>query len=806
VTRTTVAEAATTRLRPRSGRRSQLPAAEAPQQAGPASALPADEVFSLVLQLPMVAELPAERRNSQTWGVPVVLAWLQQHPGESWQERWLAAGADQEDGWLDDLAGDDPRKPSTKRSAMVYAVDYLMLTRVILPAHSYLASHKPHALLRWARQHLCPDSFARLEQAGAEMGMRPHQVHDGLTVISRIVLHTGRDIDQLTGEDIYQHRNFYHALGRRRCGNAAAWELLAHIGVLPAGSRLDAGTRLGQRPAEAIADYHQVQSQRIRGVLIRYLSERLPAMDYSSWRMLAGELAGLFWADIERHHPGIETLRLPPDVADGWKQRLRTWTAADGTTRERKHYLAVLAQVRAFYLDIQEWALEDPSWAEWAAPSPVRRSELAGMAKARRKTVSEMHQRVRERLPHLQRLAGSASGHLAAQAALLAAAAPVPVGQEFTHEGVTWRRAIPKAQLQDPIRRRDDHVVVEDAAGGMVNVTEDEDYAFWTWAVIETLRHTGVRHEELLEITQLAITSYRLPRTGEAIPLLQIVPSKSNEERLLLVSPELASVLASIIKRLRDNNNGRVPLVARYDPHEKVTGPPLPHLFQRKNAWRPSVIGPSVIGRMLNDALARAGITDAAGQSLRYTAHDFRRMFATEAVTGGLPVHIAAKILGHRNIATVESYIAVFQDDLVRTYRAFLDKRRAVRPEAEYREPTDEEWHEFEEHFEKRRLEIGTCGRPYGTPCAHEHACIRCAMLRPDPAARGRLTEIIKNLADRISEARINGWLGEVEGLQISLHAARAKLAAIDRAARNNTGPTDLGMPAIPPARQERHP
>jgi hypothetical protein len=57
-------------------------------------------------------------------------------------------------------------------------------------------------------------------------------------------------------------------------------------------------------------------------------------------------------------------------------------------------------------------------------------------------------------------------------------------------------------------------------------------------------------------------------------------------------------------------------------------------------------------------------------------------------------------------------------------------------------------------NFEKRKLELGTCGRPYGTPCAHEHACIRCPMLRPDPSARGRLTQIIANLADRIAEAR----------------------------------------------------
>jgi hypothetical protein len=77
-------------------------------------------------------------------------------------------------------------------------------------------------------------------------------------------------------------------------------------------------------------------------------------------------------------------------------------------------------------------------------------------------------------------------------------------------------------------------------------------------------------------------------------------------------------------------------------------------------------------------------------------------------------------------------------------------------------------------------------------------------MLRPDPAARDRLIEIIKNLADRIAEARINGWLGEVEGLQVSLNAARSKLSALDRTARNaSPGAADLGMPAVRPAGQE---
>ena len=59
-------------------------------------------------------------------------------------------------------------------------------------------------------------------------------------------------------------------------------------------------------------------------------------------------------------------------------------------------------------------------------------------------------------------------------------------------------------------------------------------------------------------------------------------------------------------------------------------------------------------------------------------------------------MHIAARILGHKSLTTTKTYMAVFQDDLIRSYRAFLDKRRAARPAEEYREPTDQEWQEFQ--------------------------------------------------------------------------------------------------------------
>jgi hypothetical protein len=179
-------------------------------------------------------------------------------------------------------------------------------------------------------------------------------------------------------------------------------------------------------------------------------------------------------------------------------------------------------------------------------------------------------------------------------------------------------------------------------------------------------------------------------------------------------------------------------------------------------------------------------------------------MFTTAAVTGGLPVHIAARLLGHKSIATTEAYLAVFQEDLIRSYRLFLDKRRATRPIEEYREPTEQEWREFQQHFQVRKLELGDCGRPYGSPCQHEHSCIRCPMLRVSPTQRPRLIEIIQNLADRITEARMNEWLGEVQGLQVSLIAAKGKLANLDRnlermRTNRSCGTTDLGMPVIAP-------
>ena len=93
---------------------------------------------------------------------------------------------------------------------------------------------------------------------------------------------------------------------------------------------------------------------------------------------------------------------------------------------------------------------------------------------------------------------------------------------------------------------------------------------------------------------------------------------------------------------------------------------------------------------------------------------------------------------------------------------------------------------------------MGTCARAFATPCVHEHACVRCSLLRPDPTQRPRLEEIRANLHDRIAEAEREGWLGEIEGLKVSLAGTEDKLAQIDAALRRQGEAVQLDMPAFP--------
>ena len=68
--------------------------------------------------------------------------------------------------------------------------------------------------------------------------------------------------------------------------------------------------------------------------------------------------------------------------------------------------------------------------------------------------------------------------------------------------------------------------------------------------------------------------------------------------------------------------------------------------------------------------------------------------------------------------------------------------------------------------------------------------------MRVDPAQRPRLEAVRVNLAARIAEAEREGWVGEAEGLRVSLAAADAKLTQLDTLAARRAATVRLGLPA----------
>ena len=175
-------------------------------------------------------------------------------------------------------------------------------------------------------------------------------------------------------------------------------------------------------------------------------------------------------------------------------------------------------------------------------------------------------------------------------------------------------------------------------------------------------------------------------------------------------------------------------------------------------------------------------------------------MFATDLVNHGLPIHIGAALLGHLDVQTTHGYVTVFNEDVIRHYQTHLAGRRAARSAREYRAATATEWDEFEAHFDKRKVELGQCGRPYATACEHEHACIRCPMLHVDPKMIGRLDELHADLLARRAHAETQGWLGELEGLDLTLRFLAEKRAETQRLSHFDYDQDTLvvlGMPTI---------
>jgi len=727
------------------------------------------------------------RDKTRRRGLAKFLDWLQRQPGDTWQERWLASGADTAGSdWADLPLRERIPARHHHRDELFCGLTLLVAGQVIRPGYRWLLRQRQALMLAEARAAIDPDGFGSIA---------PHADHaagwaksDALNKLTWIVICKGGLVRDITVGDCVelttalQEHHF-----RGSAGRPLFYAMLKKTGVLPAAApeRLRVLRLDGRRSVEQIVDAYGIQCQPVRALLVEYLTERSPELDHTSLRSIARNLCRLFWRDLEIHHPGIDSLRLAPGVAQAWKERLAHIRDADGQpVRPRVNYRSELVFVRAFYEDIARWAADDPArWAPWVVPCPIKASEVT-LKKANSRVKARMDQRTRTQLPLMPALLRAVEQHRKDAEERINTAMATPAGGRFTADGQEFQRC-----RQGESGRV---YVVDLTTDRRRDLTHEESAAFWSWATVEVLRHTGTRIEEMLELTHHSFVAYALPTTGEVVPMLQVAPSKTDAERLLLVSPELGEVLTAIIFRVRAGK-AALPLVSAYDVFEQTWSQPMPFLFQRRFGTEDRPLTRSYIRECLVTTSQVAQIT-AAGQPLEWRPHDFRRIFVTDAIRSGLPPHIAAKVCGHSTVDTTMRYAAIYPDDVIAHHRAFIARRRAERPSEEYRDLTAQEWDDFLAHFELRKVALGTCGRDHGTPCAHENACVRCPLLRVDPAQLPRLVEIHANLVNRLQEAKDQGWLGEVAAIETTMAAAAQKLEAM-RTARSAT--IDLGMPNL---------
>jgi integrase len=786
----------------------------------PAASQGRDTVWERLTRPPFVLD-NVQGQQKRARGLALLLDWLTGQPGETWQERWLASGADGAGAgwrqlparWLHDHGLHGEQRQGELSAGLIAAI----CADLVRPSLSWLMSAEARgngALVRNLARTRDSEGLRRLQalrdhDPGVSAKAGRHTMHRTALIVAA----KGGTVQSVTVGGVLE---LLDAEARTRAGSAGNTtvfcRLLHQMGVF--GDQAPARPREfrtpGQLTPDELIDRYALQCRPVRDLLAGYLRERQAALGYASLNNLSHFLGRCFWQDLERHHPGIDSLRLPAEVAATWKQRLRTRpetvTASTGEKTviyvPRTSYRQCLTPVRAFYLDLAQRAIEDPArFAPRAVPCPVSEEEIS-QRKFKRHRKARMDARTRERLPVLPVLVRTIDERRKAAEALLAAARPARPGETFTAAGQTLTRSV--LTKTAPARIWAD----DPCTGKRRDLSLEEDHAFRAWAAVEVLRLTGVRAEELPEITRHSLVRYRLPATGELVPLLRIAPSKTDEERLLLVSPELADVLSAIIRRLR-GPSGQVPLVPVYDRHECVWLAPSPILFQRSFRAENRAISDYTIRNMLSTALAHTGLIDPAdGLPPHYTPHDFRRIFITDAILNGLPPHIAQVIAGHRDINVTMGCKAVYPEEAIQAHLAFLARRRALRPSEEYRAPTEQEWQEFLGHFELRKVATGICGRAFSTPCIHEHACLKCPMHWPDAAQRPRIAEIRGNLIARIAEAGREGWLGEVEGLRFSLAGAGDKLAQIGRRTQPpaTKGTVSLGTPAMPRTAQTAAP
>ena len=267
-------------------------------------------------------------------GLAWLLDWLADQAGQSWQQRWMASGADAAgEAWRQvPIAWQQHRGRDSRwlRHELSGALVVAICGDLIRPSLGCLVAGAAGkgALTRNLERHRDPQGFARLRQlCQADPQVSPYAASLTLRRSAEIIAAKGGILSDITVGDALELMD--HEAETFTCptrDHNIFYRMLGKLGIFPdqAPQRLRAFRTAGQLSPAELVDRYQLRCRSVRELLVDYLAERQPAMDYTSLKNLAYYLAQRFWADLESHHPGIDSLHLDRETAQAWKQRQRT--------------------------------------------------------------------------------------------------------------------------------------------------------------------------------------------------------------------------------------------------------------------------------------------------------------------------------------------------------------------------------------------------------------------------------------------------------------------------------------------------
>lgn len=411
----------------------------------PSSTGSCDDVLTRLVSAPFVLDSTAKQAK-RVGAIRLFSQWLTDQPGDSWQQRWLASGADAAGAqWRQVLIGwvrEQGPVSAWREENLAEALPVAISADIVRPSLSWLVnggSARGGLLVRELAASRDPEGFSRIEVLDGQVGVTRTTGSQLRYRAALIVAAKGGSVADITIGDVLELFDVEDAFQRPASGRPAFYRALHEVGAFgtdaPATLRAMRSSR--QRTPEELIDRYGLVCRPIRDVFVDYLRERQPALDYTSVDALSYYLGKRFWADLETHNPGIDSLHLSREAADEWKRRLRTFSKTTRsptgekttTTVTRINYRECLTPVRAFYLDLAHWAVEEPSrWGPWVAPSPVGEEEI-NRKKAKRQLKARMDARTRERLPVLPVVVRSVDQWRRQAASVLAAAQDTAHGE-----------------------------------------------------------------------------------------------------------------------------------------------------------------------------------------------------------------------------------------------------------------------------------------------------------------------------------------------------------------------------------------